>query len=235
MSSPFSLERPGLILRYLRLIPARHPPPPPPPPPLHCACRAYLQSLQRVLVPFQPHQEHIVVHKSSKNRCISGTVLRCDAGCNVNEEHPWGVSLPGKVPDHCAVTPTFSTTPQGSIDVQPMADFATWVNAAGAAADGLHNKVSGVFWWAWNANSGVNPPSTPTTSAPPHNMHIPGAISGQSQHHQQETVIEFQLLALGQSRDLLFRSRGLQAESSCSYDPSIANICQWVQHATNTV
>ena len=35
-----------------------------------------------------------------------------------------------------------------------MADFATWCNNQGAAADGLHSAVSGVFWWAWNANSG---------------------------------------------------------------------------------
>ena len=35
-----------------------------------------------------------------------------------------------------------------------MADFAAWCNNQGAAADGLHNAVSGVFWWAWNANSG---------------------------------------------------------------------------------
>lgn len=45
---------------------------------------------------------------------------------------------------------------QGSQDTQPMADFATWINNAGSAADGLHNKVSGVMWWAWNANSGTN-------------------------------------------------------------------------------
>ena len=43
---------------------------------------------------------------------------------------------------------------QGSIDTQAMADFATWFMNSGAAADGLHNKVSGVFFWAWNANSG---------------------------------------------------------------------------------
>ena len=45
---------------------------------------------------------------------------------------------------------------QGSTDLQPMADFATWCNNQGAAQDGLHNAVSGVFWWAWNANSGAS-------------------------------------------------------------------------------
>ena len=44
---------------------------------------------------------------------------------------------------------------QGSQDTQPMADFASWFMNTGSAADGLHNKVSGVFFWSWNANSGV--------------------------------------------------------------------------------
>ena len=47
---------------------------------------------------------------------------------------------------------------QGSQDVQPQADFATWCNYQGGAQDGLHNAVSGVFWWAWNANSGLRAP-----------------------------------------------------------------------------
>ena len=33
---------------------------------------------------------------------------------------------------------------------------AYWLNT-GAAKDNLHNKFNGIFWWAWNANSGGLP------------------------------------------------------------------------------
>ena len=44
---------------------------------------------------------------------------------------------------------------QDSRDNQAMKDSAQyWLNT-GAGNDGLHSKVNGLFWWAWNANSGV--------------------------------------------------------------------------------
>lgn len=44
---------------------------------------------------------------------------------------------------------------QESQDAQPMQDLIPYFWNNGAAADGLHNKLSGVFWWAWNSNSGT--------------------------------------------------------------------------------
>jgi len=43
---------------------------------------------------------------------------------------------------------------QDSQDAQPMQDLIPYFWNNGAAADGLHNKLSGVFWWAWNSNAG---------------------------------------------------------------------------------
>ena len=70
---------------------------------------------------------------------------------------------------------------QDSQDAQPMQDLIPYFWNSGAAADGLHNRLSGVFWWAWNSNSGAAllgclqadawvPPSflSPTTDVPPH-------------------------------------------------------------------
>lgn len=50
--------------------------------------------------------------------------------------------------------------PQDSQDAQPMQDLIPYFWNNGAAADGLHNKLSGVFWWAWNSNAGT-PPGLP--------------------------------------------------------------------------
>ena len=36
-----------------------------------------------------------------------------------------------------------------------MQDLIPYFWNSGAAADGLHNRLSGVFWWAWNSNSGA--------------------------------------------------------------------------------
>ena len=44
---------------------------------------------------------------------------------------------------------------QDSKDAQPMQDLIPYFWNNGAAADGLHNKLSGVFWWAWNSNAGT--------------------------------------------------------------------------------
>ncbi|EIE18857.1 hypothetical protein COCSUDRAFT_59785 [Coccomyxa subellipsoidea C-169] len=44
-------------------------------------------------------------------------------------------------------------------DAQPMQDLIPYFLNNGAAADGLHNRLSGVFWWAWNSNSGTPPAS----------------------------------------------------------------------------
>lgn len=35
-----------------------------------------------------------------------------------------------------------------------MTDMISYFQNSGAAADGLHNRLSGVFWWAWNSNAG---------------------------------------------------------------------------------
>jgi len=43
---------------------------------------------------------------------------------------------------------------QDSVDQQPMTDMIGYFQNAGAAADGLHNRLSGMFWWAWNSNAG---------------------------------------------------------------------------------
>lgn len=46
---------------------------------------------------------------------------------------------------------------QDSADAQPMQDLIPYFWNTGAAADGLHNRLSGVFWWAWNSNAGTDP------------------------------------------------------------------------------
>ena len=35
-----------------------------------------------------------------------------------------------------------------------MTDMVPYFQNTGAAADGLHSRLSGVFWWAWNSNAG---------------------------------------------------------------------------------
>ncbi|KAK9803427.1 hypothetical protein WJX72_011774 [[Myrmecia] bisecta] len=39
-------------------------------------------------------------------------------------------------------------------DMPSLVDIRSWMLNVAPAADGQHNKVSGYFWWAWNANSG---------------------------------------------------------------------------------
>ncbi len=43
---------------------------------------------------------------------------------------------------------------QDAVDQQPMTDMISYFQNSGAAADGLHNRLSGIFWWAWNSNAG---------------------------------------------------------------------------------
>ena len=38
-----------------------------------------------------------------------------------------------------------------------MTDMVPYFQNTGAAADGLHSRLSGVFWWAWNSNAGKRP------------------------------------------------------------------------------
>ena len=38
-----------------------------------------------------------------------------------------------------------------------MTDMVPYFQNTGAAADGLHSRLSGVFWWAWNSNAGKTP------------------------------------------------------------------------------
>ena len=38
-----------------------------------------------------------------------------------------------------------------------MTDMIPYFQNTGAAADGLHSRLSGVFWWAWNSNAGEAP------------------------------------------------------------------------------
>jgi hypothetical protein len=40
-------------------------------------------------------------------------------------------------------------------DASQMADLVPWVRNVAPADDGLHAALSGVFWWAWNSNSGA--------------------------------------------------------------------------------
>ena len=39
-------------------------------------------------------------------------------------------------------------------DIQMLADMALYLRNQGAAADGRHNAIPHMFWWAWNENSG---------------------------------------------------------------------------------
>lgn len=48
---------------------------------------------------------------------------------------------------------------QDSVDQQPMTDMIPYWQNTGAAADGLHNRLSGMFWWAWNSNAGMALPA----------------------------------------------------------------------------
>ena len=43
---------------------------------------------------------------------------------------------------------------QDAVDQQPMTDMISYFQNSGAAADGLHNRLAGIFWWAWNSNAG---------------------------------------------------------------------------------
>ena len=36
-----------------------------------------------------------------------------------------------------------------------MTDLVPWVRNVAPANDGLHTPLSGLFWWAWNSNSGA--------------------------------------------------------------------------------
>ena len=54
---------------------------------------------------------------------------------------------------------------QDAVDQQPMTDMIPYFQNSGAAADGLHNRLSGVFWWAWNSNSGNSLRRLPTVHA----------------------------------------------------------------------
>ena len=38
-------------------------------------------------------------------------------------------------------------------DIQMLADMALYLRNQGAAADGRHNPIPHMFWWAWNENS----------------------------------------------------------------------------------
>ncbi len=53
--------------------------------------------------------------------------------------------------------PTLNITqnPQDPGDVSQMTDLVPWMRNVSPANDGLHAALSGVFWWAWNSNSGA--------------------------------------------------------------------------------
>lgn len=40
-------------------------------------------------------------------------------------------------------------------DMSQMTDLVPWVRNIAPADDGLHTPLSGLFWWAWNSNSGA--------------------------------------------------------------------------------
>lgn len=57
-------------------------------------------------------------------------------------------------------------------DIQMLADMALYLRNQGAAADGRHNPIPHMFWWAWNENSGdtgglVSSPNWDSVSAAP--------------------------------------------------------------------
>ena len=52
--------------------------------------------------------------------------------------------------------PTWSLpVPQDPGDMSQMTDLVPWVRNVAPADDGLHTPLSGLFWWAWNSNSGA--------------------------------------------------------------------------------
>lgn len=84
----------------------------------------------------------------AQGKALAWTVLVCSL---------WG-RLPSLISAHSS-QPSRRPSPscvQSAGDNQPMADNAKWWLNTGAGKDGLHNAVNGVFWWAWNANSGGN-------------------------------------------------------------------------------
>ena len=53
-----------------------------------------------------------------------------------------------------------------------MTDMVPYFQNTGAAADGLHSRLSGVFWWAWNSNAGESLPlKLALDSTTCHSMH----------------------------------------------------------------
>lgn len=69
-----------------------------------------------------------------------------------------------------------------------MQDLIPYFLNNGAAADGLHNRLSGVFWWAWNSNSGTPPAVTPhlSLSLPQGKPFSPLASLDQCRHEAEE-------------------------------------------------
>lgn len=63
-----------------------------------------------------------------------------------------------------------------------MLDIASYVTLSNGASDGLHNPVSGYFWWSWNANSGevldVMMLRAAVCSCTAHERRLPASCSG---------------------------------------------------------
>jgi hypothetical protein len=53
----------------------------------------------------------------------------------------------------CCVYEIF-LAPQDPRDLKAQLDLAAYVRAEGDADDGLHNPLSGFFWWAWGMGLG---------------------------------------------------------------------------------
>ena len=55
----------------------------------------------------------------------------------------------------CCVPIRTLPVPQDPGDMSQMTDLVPWVRNIAPADDGLHTPLSGLFWWAWNSNSGA--------------------------------------------------------------------------------
>ena len=76
---------------------------------------------------------------------------------------PWTILIPFLVvtralqhPGNCTARDAVRLPVQDAADAQPMQDLIPYWQNTGAASDGLHNRLSGVFWWAWNSNAGAH-------------------------------------------------------------------------------
>ena len=66
-------------------------------------------------------------------------------------------TVPERLSRGCCVPTWRAPAPQDPGDMSQMTDLVPWVRNVAPADDGLHTPLSGLFWWAWNSNSGAVP------------------------------------------------------------------------------